>query len=94
MSEPVLVVERLRIELLTGEPVVEDISFELQPGEVVGVVGESGSGKTTLALALLGYTRPGIRIAGGTVRVAGEELTGRPERELRRLRGRANVLWL
>ena len=88
MSEPVLVVERLRIELLTGEPVVEDISFELQPGEVVGLVGESGSGKTTLALALLGYTRPGIRIAGGTVRIAGEELTGRPERELRRLRGR------
>ena len=88
MSDVVLEVDDLRLELESGEPVVEDVSFRLGAGEVLGLVGESGSGKTTLALALLGYVRPGIRIAGGTVRVAGEELTGRPERELRRVRGR------
>ncbi len=88
MSEPVLSVEGLRIELVTGDPVVEDVSLSLQPGEVLGLVGESGSGKTTIALALLGYTRPGVRIAGGSVKVAGQELSGRRESELRGLRGR------
>jgi len=87
VSDVVLVVEDLQMELFSGEPIVEDVSFQLEPGKVLGLVGESGSGKTTTALALLGYTRPGVRIAGGTVTVCGRTLTGRPERELRRLRG-------
>ena len=45
-------------------------------GEVVGLVGESGSGKTTVALALLGHAKRGTRIAGGSVRIAGEEMLG------------------
>jgi len=68
--------------------VVEDVSFRVARGEVLGLVGESGSGKTTTALALVGYARPGIRIAGGTVEVAGKLLSGLPEADVRRQRGR------
>jgi peptide/nickel transport system ATP-binding protein len=53
-------VDGLTLALRTGEPVVEDVSFALGTGEILGLVGESGSGKTTTALALLGYTRPGV----------------------------------
>jgi peptide/nickel transport system ATP-binding protein len=55
---------------------------------VLGLVGESGSGKTTTALALLGYTRPGVRIAAGTVEVDGTRVSGLSETEVRRYRGR------
>ena len=88
MSAPVLSVAELRVAAGSRAIVVEDVSFEVAAGEVFGIVGESGSGKTTVAQALLGYTRPGLRIASGSVRVAGEEIAGRDEHELRRLRGR------
>jgi peptide/nickel transport system ATP-binding protein len=68
--------------------VVEDVSFRVGPGEVLGLVGESGSGKTTTALALLGYARPGVRIAAGTIEVAGTRLSGLSETAVRRYRGR------
>ena len=55
-------VDGLSLGLRSGERVVEDVSFEVRAGEILGLVGESGSGKTTTALALLGYTRPGIVI--------------------------------
>ena len=84
----ILRVQALRLELATGEPVIEDVSLELARGEILGLVGESGSGKTTAGLALLGYTRPGIRLAGGTVSVDGHELTSLREAQLRPLRGR------
>ena len=88
MSAPLLSVAELRVGAGSRATVVEDVSFEVAAGEVFGVVGESGSGKTTVAQALLGYTRPGLRIVSGSVRVAGEEIAGRDEHELRRLRGR------
>ena len=88
MSGPVLRVEGLSVELDSGEPIVEDVSLELRPGEVLGLVGESGSGKTTTALALLGFARRGARIAGGTVEIDGKPLTGRGEGVARALRGR------
>jgi peptide/nickel transport system ATP-binding protein len=87
-SAPAVRVEHLTIELDGGEPVVEDVSFEVAAGEILGVVGESGSGKTTLALALLGFTRPGVRIRGGTIEIGGEGILGRDARALRSLRGR------
>ena len=86
----VLEVRDLRVELWDGgAPIVEDVSIALRRGEILGLVGESGSGKTTTALALLGYARPGARLAGGEVVVDGHALAGRSERDLRRLRGRA-----
>ena len=88
-AEPDVVrVEGLSLGLRTGDRVVEDVSFTVRPGEIVGLVGESGSGKTTTALALLGYTRPGVVIRGGTVTVGGEPILGRDPRALRSLRGR------
>ena len=87
MKAPVLAVSELRVAARRA-PVVEDVSFEVLAGEVLGLVGESGSGKTTVAQALLGYTRPGLRLVSGSVAVRGEELVGRSEPELRRLRGR------
>jgi peptide/nickel transport system ATP-binding protein len=84
----VVEVEGLRVELDAGAPIVEDVSLELRAGEVLGLVGESGSGKTTIALALLGYARPGTRIAGGAVEIDGRALTGSGESAVRRLRGR------
>jgi peptide/nickel transport system ATP-binding protein len=81
-------VDGLSLALRTGEPVVEDVSFSLAAGEILGLVGESGSGKTTTALALLGYTRPGVEWRSGTVEVGGEQVRGRDERSLRSLRGR------
>jgi peptide/nickel transport system ATP-binding protein len=88
MTEPVLRVDGLRVELDSGEAIVEDVSLELRAGEVLGLVGESGSGKTTTAVALLGFARRGARIAGGAVEVDGKALTGRDERIVRALRGR------
>jgi peptide/nickel transport system ATP-binding protein len=54
----------------------------------VGLVGESGSGKTTTALALLGYTRRGVEVRGGTIEVGGRPVTGKDQKSLRSLRGK------
>jgi peptide/nickel transport system ATP-binding protein len=87
-GQRVVRVEHLALALDTGEPVIEDVSFQIGPGEILGVVGESGSGKSTLALALLGYTRPGVQFRGGTIEVGGESVIGRDARSLRGLRGK------
>jgi peptide/nickel transport system ATP-binding protein len=83
-----LSVDRLRVVLAGSDTdVVDDVSFALDAGEVLGLVGESGSGKTTVALAVMGWARRGLSIASGSVRLDGEEVIGRPSRDLRRLRG-------
>jgi len=65
---------------------VDQVSFTLGPGEVLGIVGESGSGKTTLAMALLGLLPPGAQVAG-SVRFDGQDLLRSSEKQLRKLRG-------
>ena len=70
-----------------GPAVVSGVSFTLRPGEVLGLVGESGSGKTTVALALLGYTRRGLSVSSGQVRLDGVDLLRLGPGELRHLRG-------
>src|SRR3954452_15179456 len=79
----------LRIDAPNGQPIVEDVSLQLQAGKILGIVGESGSGKTTTALALLGYTQGGARIAAGRVSMGGEELDIRDRRAMCNVRGRA-----
>ena len=70
----VLKASGVTVRRLDGAPIIEDVALALETGEVMGIVGESGSGKSTLALALLGHARHGVRIAGGSVRVAGTDM--------------------
>jgi peptide/nickel transport system ATP-binding protein len=86
--QPAVHVENLSLALDTGEPVIEDVSFDVAPGEILGLVGESGSGKTTVALALLGYTRRGLRHRGGNVEVGTAQILPRNADALRGLRGK------
>jgi peptide/nickel transport system ATP-binding protein len=81
-------VRDLRVELAaTGADIVDDVSFTIDAGELVGLVGESGSGKTTIAAALMGVARRGARIAGGSVHVDGASVLDLDEEGLRRIRG-------
>jgi peptide/nickel transport system ATP-binding protein len=83
-----LEVENLRVELRhTGADIVDDVSFAVEAGEILGIVGESGSGKTTVAHALLGHARTGARIAGGSVRIGGEDILKLTPEDLRSRRG-------
>jgi peptide/nickel transport system ATP-binding protein len=89
MSEPpILSVKGMSVETAAGEPIIEDLDFEVRRGEVLGLVGESGSGKTTTGLALLCYARRGARIRSGEVRVEDKNLAEGGERDTRRKRGR------
>jgi ABC-type glutathione transport system ATPase component len=85
-AEPLL---RVQIDAgYSGKPVLRDIRFELQRGQVLGLVGASGAGKSTLVLSLLGLLPwRGGRVTGA-VELEGENLLGLSERKLRTLRGR------
>jgi peptide/nickel transport system ATP-binding protein len=81
-------VDGLRVRLAGSTvDVVDEVSFHVRSGELMGLVGESGSGKTTVALALLGHTRRGLEVAAGTVRVRGTDMVTASKEQLRRLRG-------
>jgi peptide/nickel transport system ATP-binding protein len=90
MGATVLVNElRVVAQAAGGEvPIVKDVSFRIEPGEVLALIGESGSGKTTIGLALMGYARRGCRIAGGSVRIGETDVLGLSDAERRALRGR------
>ena len=79
----------LRIDVVEqGVDIVDEISFQIDAGEVLGLVGESGSGKTTVGLALMGHTRRGARIARGRILIEGRDILKLRLGELRALRGR------
>jgi peptide/nickel transport system ATP-binding protein len=87
--EPAVAVEGLRIVLRDTEiDIVDQVSFTIAPGEVLGLVGESGSGKTTVGLALLGHTRRGASIAAGSIRVGDVDLLKLSSAGRRSVRGR------
>jgi peptide/nickel transport system ATP-binding protein len=86
-----LAIDGLKVQFPLRQGVVravDGVSLGVDPGEVLGLVGESGSGKSVTGFAILGLVDPPGRIVAGTIRFRGEELTGRSEAELRRLRGR------
>jgi peptide/nickel transport system ATP-binding protein len=82
----------LRVEGLTvdihGLPILRDVGFAVQEGEVFGLVGESGSGKSMTALALMGLLPLGAAVTGGRAAFGGRDLLAVPEREMCGLRGR------
>jgi oligopeptide/dipeptide ABC transporter ATP-binding protein len=86
-----LQVQDLTVAFKTGRgPVnaIEAVSFDVAPGEILGIVGESGSGKSVTALAIMGLLpQPPARVAAGRVVFEGTDLLTLPERRLRRLRG-------
>ncbi|MGH2355849.1 MAG: dipeptide ABC transporter ATP-binding protein, partial [Chloroflexota bacterium] len=87
---PVLEVQHLSVDYATGAGTVEavrDVSLSIQAGETLGIVGESGCGKSTLAFAVMGYLGENGHVSAGSIRLHGQELTGLPRAELRRLRG-------
>lgn len=75
-----------------GKPILHDLHFELQAGEVLGLVGASGAGKTTLVLSLLGLLPWRGGHVTGEVMLAGQNLLTLPDRDLRKLRGRQVAL--
>jgi peptide/nickel transport system ATP-binding protein len=85
---PALVVTGLRVSLRGSDAdIVDEVSFSIQPGEVLGLVGESGSGKTTAGLAILGHTRRGAEISAGSVMVGDRDILSLGLGERRRIRG-------
>ena len=77
----------LRVEHVTisynGKPVVQDISFELKQGEILGIVGESGSGKSTVIKAIMGLLGEEGLVTEGDIWYKGENLTSMSEKKLR-----------
>ena len=67
--------------------ILTDVSFEVEPGKVLGLVGESGCGKSTLALALCGLLPRRSTHLSGSIKLAGQELVGLRESKLRSVRG-------
>ncbi|MDQ0644492.1 ABC-type dipeptide/oligopeptide/nickel transport system ATPase component [Microbacterium murale] len=91
MSTPLLSVERLAVDFNTTDGVVhavEGVDLEISEGETVAIVGESGSGKSTTAMAIIGLLAGGGRIAAGSIRLDGREISKAPEHEMRTIRGR------
>ena len=91
MSEPVLSVRNLRVEFPTRRArlvAIDDVSFDILPGEVLGMVGESGAGKSVTGTAIVGLIEPPGRIAGGEIRLRGSRIDNLPPAAMRRIRGK------
>ncbi|HUC47025.1 MAG TPA: ABC transporter ATP-binding protein [Hyphomicrobiaceae bacterium] len=91
MSEPVLSVRDLRVAFPTRRRTliaVDGVSFDIAPGEVLGVVGESGAGKSLTGAAIIGLLEPPGRIVGGEVRLRGQRIDDLPPEEARKMRGK------
>ena len=90
MSAPLLAVEDLRMHFFTKAGVVravDDVSFTVERGQVVGLVGESGSGKSMTGYSILGLVDPPGRIVGGRILLEGRDLASLDPESWRRLRG-------
>ena len=92
MPAPLLEVRHLRVEFPTRRGTLvalDDVSFDIAPGEILGVVGESGAGKSLTGSAIIGLLDPPGRIAGGEIRFEGRRIDNLPEERMRRVRGRS-----
>ena len=86
-----LEVRHLRVEFPTRRGTLlalDDVSFDIAPGEILGVVGESGAGKSLTGAAIIGLLDPPGRIAGGEIRLAGQRIDNLGAEAMRKIRGR------
>jgi oligopeptide/dipeptide ABC transporter ATP-binding protein len=90
-KEALLSVHDLRVQFWTARGTihaVNGISFDIAPGETLGIVGESGCGKSVTSLAILGLLPRAGRVVGGSATFEGRDLVGLSDAELRRIRGK------
>lgn len=91
MSDPVISVQNLIVEFVTRRGTlraIDEVSFDIAKGEVLGVVGESGAGKSVTGSAIIGLIEPPGRIAGGKIFLNGARIDNLPPDQLRKVRGR------
>ena len=91
MTTPLLEVRHLRVEFPTRRGTLvalDDVSFDIGPGEILGVVGESGAGKSLTGAAIIGLLDPPGRVASGEIRFDGRRIDNLPYEEMRKVRGR------
>ena len=90
-TEATLSVRDLKVQFRTRRGVltaIDGVSFDIAPGEVLGVVGESGAGKSITGTAVIGLIDPPGRIAGGEIRLKGQRIDNLRPEAMRRIRGR------
>ena len=90
MTDPLLSIKNLTVVFKTrlGEvPVIDDVSFSIAPGEILGIVGESGCGKTMTSLAIMRLMPEQVKVTSGSIRLSGEDLVVASEARMRGLRG-------
>jgi len=91
IGDPVLRVEHLRTHFFTRQGVVkavEDVSFSVGPGKILGLVGESGSGKSMTGYSIMGLVDPPGRVVAGRILLRGEDLRTLAPQAMRRVRGK------
>ena len=91
MSGPLLEVRDLRVEFPTRHGTLcalDGVSFDIAPGEILGLVGESGAGKSLTGAAIIGLLEPPGRVSRGQVLLEGQRIDDLPREAMRRLRGR------